>query len=60
MSDLLKAELIGAVIIIFALGGLELMLFWIGQKEAKEQTKLLEDIAVSLSLREQNEPSGND
>lgn len=52
--------MLDTAIIILALGGLELLLHWHGQKEAKEQTKLLEDIAVSLSLRENNEPSNHD
>jgi hypothetical protein len=38
--------------IVVALGGLEIALWIRGQKEAAKQTDLLEDIAVSLSLRE--------
>ncbi len=41
-----------AVVIILALGGLELILWLKAQPEVKKQTELLEDIAVSLSLRE--------
>jgi hypothetical protein len=48
-----------AVLIIFALGGLESILWMIDRKgvladrrELKEQTHLLEDIAVALSVEE--------
>jgi hypothetical protein len=46
-----------ALVIILALGGLEIVLWWIGHEEVKKQTELLEEIAVSLSLRETNEPA---
>jgi hypothetical protein len=55
--------MVEAIVIILALGGLEGLLWWIGQKEAKKQTELLEDIAISLSLREMEkdiESSGHD
>lgn len=37
-----------AILIIFALGGLEIFLWWLDRLELKEQTKLLEDILVTL------------
>jgi len=45
-----------AIAIIVSLGGLELVLWLLDRKELREQTALLEEIAVSLSLREANEP----
>lgn len=50
-----------AIFIVISLGLLELGLFIIqwraDRKELREQTQLLEDIAVSLSLRENNLPT---
>ena len=53
-----------AIVIIVTLGGLEILLWWLDRKDAKEdrqdikeQTQLLEDIAVSLTIREGKDES---
>jgi hypothetical protein len=41
-----------AILIILCLGGLEVLLWYVDRMELKEQTQLLEDIMVTLSIKE--------